>query len=155
MISKKLVGLIAIAALIAFCATTWAAPKERPADVGQSFYLTNSPTLGAFDPDLVCVDGYHMASLYELKNPSEMHYDTNPVYSLILDDSGSGAPVLNGWIRSGRDASTGQNCSVWLSEHQNSMGQVVQPTFTTTVFGTWGLSSAPCNTLHYLWCISD
>ena len=78
------------------------------ADAGtKKFYLTQSGANGS-QALTACDGGYHMASIWEILDPSNLKYDTNR--GRTLGDSGSGPPSLGagvGWIRTGEDAAVG------------------------------------------------
>ena len=75
-----------------------AAPAKSTAPT-RGYYLTT----GTFDGShalAACSAGYHMASVWEIHEPSNLRYDTNLGFN--LDDSGLGPPTgPGGWIRTG------------------------------------------------------
>jgi len=119
---------------IAFTAdTVTASPQQNETFIvpGQrSFYLTQSPKNGKY-ATTACADGYHMASLWEILDPSNLKYNTE--LGERRADSGDGPPSgLNGWIRTGyeSDASSSDpvgkvNCSAWKSNNPSDWGTVV------------------------------
>ena len=117
--------------------------------VWRSYYLTKAWSTGVFDPDTVCEDGYHMASIFELKHPTEMVYNTD--LGFIADDSGYGPSTRWGWVRSGWPSSIYQNCSVWTST--GGEGLMAHPSLSNPS----GWTSIPdlCAYTHHYWCISD
>jgi hypothetical protein len=73
-------------------------------DTRRSFYITQTTHTGS-QALTACAEGYHMASLWEIFDTSNLKYDT--VLGLTQDDSGFGPPSqIGGWIRTGRFAST-------------------------------------------------
>jgi hypothetical protein len=127
------------------------------------YYLT--PTTGWFGNSALdaCVDGYHMASLWEITEPSGLKYNT--VLGLSRDDSGQGPPrAPAAWVRTGyaNDVSDnpGQaNCDGWNSDDGSDRGSVVQLTRDwtggTADVGVWEASTLTCNVSTYVWCIQD
>jgi hypothetical protein len=65
----------------------------------RKFYLTQTRHVGN-EVLAVCAAGYHMASLWEIFDPSNLRYDTQ--LGFTLEDSGFGPPSFEGgWIRTG------------------------------------------------------
>ena len=62
-------------------------PLKR--DARRSFYLTKTTHTGA-QALAACAEGYHMASLWEILNPSNLRYDTE--LGVVVGDSGFGPP---------------------------------------------------------------
>jgi hypothetical protein len=82
-----------------------------------------------------CSNGFHMANMAEIINPSALKYDLDLGFTLA--DSGSGPPFgEEGWVRTGGPSwgpgptSGGgiANCSVWTSEASDESGTVVSLT---------------------------
>src|SRR5262249_19001642 len=117
-----------------------------------------------------CAAGYHMASIYEILNPSNLKYDIKLGWTLA--DSGEGPPTASiGWIRTGF-ASSGQtsiastpgqdNCRAWTTANPGFSGTVValsdswvgQSQLITPIvpyFGELMVCSAPIR----VWCVQD
>jgi hypothetical protein len=64
----------------------------------RKFYLTQDKFNGS-EALTACAEGYHMASLWDIFDISNLNYDTT--LGLTYDDSGSAPPSDNGWIRTG------------------------------------------------------
>lgn len=128
------------------------------------FYLTKAThqgntALSACDP------GFHMASLWEIFDPSNLQYDT--ALGATTGDSGQGPPTNNlGWTRTGFDANIGTiageaNCSAWTSNSASANGSFAGLIFNEWFFqaGTrtdpWFGSTAPCNFAKPVWCAED
>lgn len=79
------------------------APPSRSGP--RKFYLTQDGFAG--DQALsACAEGYHMASLWEIFNTSDLRYDTT--LGFTQEDSGSAPPSnRNGWVRMGSSSSVG------------------------------------------------
>jgi hypothetical protein len=95
----------------------------------RKFYLTKTFHNGA-EALSACAAGYHMASLWEIHEPSNLRYDTE--LGLTREDSGFGPPGGSaGWIPTGFDASSGAvfpgtgNCKTWTSASTPDFGTVV------------------------------
>ena len=167
-----LVGLLVLFGAIA-ALTPLAGRGQGPAKQqrgARKFYLTQgqydgSQTLSA------CADGYHMASLWEILDPSNLSYDTN--LGVTLADSGSGPPTVGpGWIRTGFLASAGitaadgsvqagtANCQAWTSASSEAHGTYVYlPPYAAitdaTVISPWVADTTKCNTDYRVWCVQD
>ena len=109
-----------------------AAPLQLPI-VPASFYLTVDKYWGD-EPLTACAPGYHMASLWEIADPSSLRYDTT--LGVTSADSGSGPPTgppqeYVGWVRTGYhslDVSTHPglaNCNAWTSSSGDHNGTAV------------------------------
>jgi hypothetical protein len=89
----------------------------------RGYYLTKSTITGS-KVLTACASGYHFASIWEILNTSDLHYNTTLGRTNV--NSGSGPPALTangtdadnpfGWIRSGgRDD---PNCINWTSSNR-------------------------------------
>lgn len=133
-------------------------------DSRKSFYLTKTTHDGS-QALTACADGYHMASLWEILDPSNMRYDTQ--LGATLQDSGFGPPVgdfSEGWIRTGGGAATSQiiglgNCNAWMSARPEDSGTVVKLDFPSNAFGVaispWFAFLNTCNVDVKVWCVQD
>jgi hypothetical protein len=128
----------------------------------RKFYLTQNFHDGAEAP-LACAQGYHMASLREIFDTSNLRYDTD--LGFTVDDAGFGPPSFTrGWIRTGIPASAGSapgggNCNAWTSAVSGDNGTTVGLDFNWNAAGTvvspWAPSSNTCNFLVKVWCVQD
>jgi hypothetical protein len=141
-------------------------PQERASadekKVTRAYYLTSTTHL----PDsalTACAPGFHMASIWEIIDPSNHNYDTTRGFT--RGDSGSGPPSGRfGWIRTGFDADgspqTGEgNCVGWstaVSDYGAIAGLPNQwPSSTGTFIGPWEVSSTKCIYDFPVWCIES
>jgi hypothetical protein len=131
---------------------------------GRHFYLTDASY--AIDQALTaCADGYHMASLWEILDVSNMTYDYDHPAAHVKDDSGNGPPSgWYGWVRTGWFASTSAtagtgNCNNWTST--DSGDSTVAVRLATDWEGapgdisTWDATSFTCNFNGPVWCVGD
>jgi hypothetical protein len=149
---------------ILFLLTVVSAEAEKQT---RSFYLTKGIFTGSHALK-ACAPGYHMASLWEIIDPSNFKYNTN--LGATTDDSGFGPPTFagSGWIRTGYvsygSSDQGRpgldNCFAWSSESSLDLG---------TIAGLWPLWSDPpsrtiepwwsaalaCSTQSQVWCVQD
>jgi hypothetical protein len=129
-----------------------------------NFYLTPSIHNGA-SATSACASGYHMASIWEILDPSEMKY--NPDLGFATDDSGYGPPTLasSAWVRTGFESNSsliahpGQpNCNAWTSASGESDGTYVylrQNWSTNPHWFVWVTSTGRCTNTLRVWCVSD
>ncbi len=142
-----------------------AAPVAAPggaSDGMRQFYLTPSGRLGGTATG-GCATGYHMASIWEIADPSNLKYNT--ALGLAMPDSGSGPPSnRNGWVRTGygNDTSTviGQaNCDGWDSSSSDHNGTVANLPQEWTAgwedLNVWSMIVLSCGGSRRVWCIED
>jgi hypothetical protein len=135
----------------------------------KSFYLTKDSFNGA-NALTACAKGYHMASLWEIFDPSNLTYNTN--LGFTHDDSGSGPPAFvnadlgSGWIRTGHSAATVPftdpgtvNCVTWKSNSPSDIGTVVwlplDWSASPTAIAPWRAGISSCDFSIQVWCVSD
>jgi hypothetical protein len=130
----------------------------------RKFYLTQDFVKGSQALN-ACAEGYHMASLWEIFDTSNLKYDTT--LGTTQDDSGSGPPTgFGGWIRTGYASSgdsliTGRdNCFAWTSDSDADRGTAANLTFAwdsqqATRIDPWDTSLHACLSLLKVWCVQD
>ena len=119
-----------------------------------------------------CSTGFHMASLWEIFDPSTRQYDTTR--GRTTADSGQGPPSDDlAWVRTGFTSSIGNptgkdaatfagraNCAVWTSNSAEEDGSFAglhanwffdEGTRTDPWFG----STAACSFEKFVWCAED
>lgn len=141
-------------------------------DKGQrKFYLTETKHNGG-QAKSACAEGYHMASIWEIHDPTNLRYNTE--LGLTNTDSGFGPPsgdftdfeelLPAGWVRTGNTSSsgtvTGVNCFAWTDSSATG-GTIVYlehrwelanpPTFVSP----WGSKVRPCNSNWHVWCVQN
>jgi hypothetical protein len=144
-------------------------PFGRPGN----YYLTKTKHNGS-QALTACAAGYHMASIWEIHDPSALRYNTALGYK--TDDSGLGPPIAPGWIRTGSASSPGDpdpnyiqpfgNCFAWTSTDASHFGKLVNlhipfvqlresvPPYFPQI-PPWESSAATCNTNNRVWCMKD
>jgi hypothetical protein len=137
-------------------------PGGQPQLGPRKFYLTQTLDNGS-QALSACAAGYHMASLWEIFDPSNLKYDTT--LGVTQADSGSGPPsketTASGWIRTvrrrrlaplqalptampGRSVLTRDwGSTAWFSNRWDSL----PPRLAT--------DAADCGTTLFVWCIQD
>jgi hypothetical protein len=167
-----LVGILIAVILCIFVSLTEksaiaATGKTSPTQSGgmRQFYLAGPGYLGGV-AKTACASGYHMASLWEIADPSNLKYNTSLGYQQT--DSGDGPPAdetyVRGWVRTGytSDSSTTAgraNCTNWGTSNPNWHGSTAalpsQWTSDLQDIGVWQLDYATCDEYLYVWCIED
>jgi hypothetical protein len=84
----------------------------------RGYYLTTTLHNGA-QATTACAAGFHMASLWEMFDTSNLKYETG--LGFTRPDSGFGPPLSLGWVRTGGNASFSTtpgfaNCNAWTSD---------------------------------------
>lgn len=137
---------------------TWSAPAPR------SYYLTANNGFTGSTADTACDAGYHMASLWEILDPSHLRYNNALGYS--RNDNGYGPPSASyGWVRTGYDSdlsglSGSANCNVWNSSSGGAYGSVVMlpqnwinPA--NQDINVWTTTFRECNQGASVWCVAN
>jgi len=134
-----------------------------PDSHSRHFYLTQNSVDGAGAPS-ACAAGFHMASLWEILDPSHLQYDTT--LGRTAADSGLGPPSHEfGWVRTGflssssNVAGTG-NCDAGTVFTPNTFGTLVSLQFDWTQQNTewpWQPGTLQCDANHNepVWCVQD
>lgn len=136
-----------------------AAPPTKSVP-GRGYYLTPVGLPGNMALN-ACVPGYHMASIYEIIDPSNLRYDTT--LGSTSADSGFGPPSAGGWIRTGfgpqsdQSQGLGVNCNAWTTNLDSDTGTYATPRGfqDPNVVHAWGLGLLACNTPAASWCVQD
>ncbi len=128
----------------------------------RQFYLSLATVDGAGAPT-ACAAGYHMASLWEIADPSNLVYNT--ALGRIKPDSGQGPPTAQpGWVRTGNDShgalpSGNANCNAWTSNLTGLKGSAVHLPLDWTAgaeaMGVWVATTEDCSYGDPVWCIED
>lgn len=127
----------------------------------RQFYLTHDTHKGAQARN-ACEPGFHMASMWEVLDPSNLTY--NPDLGQTDMDSGEGPPSdVGGWIRTGGSASGGipgyANCQGYSTSTPGQSGTTVwlDTTWDGTAadFHVWEASTWSCGNSSPVWCVED
>jgi hypothetical protein len=126
------------------------------------YYLTQDPAADATHALTACTAGYHMASLWEILDPSQLKYNRN--LGAARDDSGQGPPAFfGGLVRTGYSSNTSitpgwGNCSAWSSNDSSHYGTYAQlPSNWTAAkhVHVWQVGVTSCSTSTHVWCVED
>ena len=135
-----------------------------PKSSGRHFYLTSLgyPTNAALT---ACASGYHMASLWEILDVSNLTYDYAHPAAYTQDDSGYGPPsgwfgrVRTGMSTSGSSIAGTGNCLNWTSISGSDFGATVRLSSAWETapgeISTWDAASYACNIPFPVWCVGN
>jgi hypothetical protein len=128
------------------------------------FYLTNS-SYSTIQTLNACASGYHMASLWEILDVSNLIYDMDHPAAHTKADSGYGPPSgWYGWVRTGgassNSSTTGTgNCLNWSSTASDVYGVAIRLAFEWEAapgdISTWDATSFACSFYGPVWCVKD
>ena len=139
------------------------APRAVSSTTMRQFYLTPDAAYTGATALTACDPGYHMASLWEILDPSSLKYNTDKGYT--DDDSGQGAPLgPAGWIRTGGSSTSSStagyaSCHAWTRGDSGDHGSVVWLSGPWTGdpidIHVWDAGVATCDAAYWVWCVED
>jgi hypothetical protein len=128
---------------------------------GRKFYLSMDPVTGSQAP-FACNQKFHMASIWEILDVSNLQYDTKN--GIVLDDSGSGPPTtVPGWIRTGFANNISSNtpgvanCNAYTTDNGNGT-RIFLPAdlnSASNVSSPWKANIASCGNQVPVWCVQN
>jgi hypothetical protein len=127
------------------------------AQVQRQYYLTKT-TVPASQAAGSCATGYHMASIFEIEETSNVRYQTN--LGQTSGDSGSGPPLgFPFWARTGLPG-LNQSCNAWTTDDPNDQGFTFILAFPSNAagrqqFGHWVADLISCSSKARVACIQD
>ena len=131
---------------------------------GRQYYLTPSGSYDGSEATTACTEGYHMASLWELLDVSNLIYNTTLGFQHSSGDQGDGPPAhADGWVRTGTFASTSggagyANCNGYTSGVEAHQGTVawLPPDWESpaSTIGPWRVGAESCDPAR-VWCVED
>lgn len=136
-----------------------------PMRTGRHVYLTAAANIPPPSAPAACASGYHMASLWEIMDLSNLTYDYDHPSAATRDDSGHGPPsYLGGWVRTGYDnsasntAGTG-NCNNWTVTNITDYGTAAHLSHEWATVsgqtGLWEVAAYSCALTGRVWCVRD
>jgi hypothetical protein len=179
-LKKSLLGLLGLLALVGALATLMPLVSRgqgnnpiveqlRP----RRFYLTQIKHSGG-QALSACAAGYHMASLWEIFDTSNLRYNTE--LGFTQEDSGFGPPNVFtpgppqvdrpfGWVRTGGRSASGSapglaNCNAWTSADGDLTGTVIflsdsWDSGDVTIISPWRSFTSACDSTFRVWCVQD
>jgi hypothetical protein len=142
-----------------------ASAQPASAAAGQrTFYVTKDGYTGS-EALSACAKGYHMASIFEILNVSNLRYIKDKGFGFISQDSGEGPPAeVAGWVRTGGSksgagsAGTG-NCEAWTSDSTGDVGTAAglpsQWEAPAVAISPWIAVPINCSSPTQVWCVQD
>ena len=140
------------------------------AAASKSYYLSSASAQGS-GAMAACAAGYHMASLWEIADPSSLQYADDEPAAATCADGGAGPPAfIWAWVRTGANTEASPQpgyvqCQLWTSNSDADLGTAVtlppywpDPTIGgfTLVSGTpWIARAMPCDHTLKVWCVED
>lgn len=125
------------------------------------YYQTNVTHDGA-EANTACAPGYHMASLWEILDPSALKYNIS--LGEHWADSGQGPPSgYIGWVRTGWSSSSSGtsgmgNCNNWSSNNGSDYGTGISLSHSwaapQTIYA-WDVTTMTCSAETGVWCVED
>lgn len=174
---RSMTAIVFIAALVGSIATLMPLMSRGQGHTPfgpRRFYLTENSFTGS-QALTACAAGYHMSSMWEIVDPSNLKYDTS--LGATTADSGFGPPTLvvvnadlifnRGWVRTGARSSSLsagdpglRNCDAYTSDAENAVGTVAwlpRDWATTLLHPTapFDVEVAVCSTPQQVWCVQD
>jgi hypothetical protein len=134
------------------------------------YYQTEASTdgAGAFG---ACETGFHMASLFEILDPSNLQYAFDMPEARTQGDSGNGPPRSTGWVRTGGHPGNTPgvpgvaNCEAYTSNSENHDGTIIRLVDDWSdplgaggylIPGSaWIAYAWDCGTNWRVWCVED
>ena len=127
------------------------------------YYLTKNTYNGA-NASNACTTGYHMASMWEIIDTSNLKY--NPILGFTTVDSGQGPPnVAGAYVHTGYFSSAGSgdstgsaNCNAWTSESMWDWGTYVSLSYqwnNPETISIWKAYRGSCINSLRVWCVAD
>ena len=166
-----LVGVLVLVGVLAAVMPLIGRGQGQPPFAPRKFYLTPQAIYSGSEAPSACAAGYHMASLWEIFDTSNLRYDTQ--LGLTLEDSGSGPPtgiesdnLGFGWIRTGgrltsSTAAGEANCFGYSTSSGNGtvvgLGNfwVISSPIPANVISPWSSFTQACNQMRRVWCVQD
>jgi hypothetical protein len=128
----------------------------------RTFYLTSGKSFNGGQASTGCAAGFHLASQWEIVDPSNLRYDTT--LGFTQGDSGEGPPGtdstnvnvgdVDGWARDGLAASNG-NCLAYTSSASGVSGFVIHLDVSTRSWSTAPSTASSCSIPRRVWCVED
>jgi hypothetical protein len=123
----------------------------------RQYYLTQNDTYDGISADQACATGYHMASIFEILDPSNLQYNTSLGYT--QGDSGAGPPhEVDGWIRSGDQNDLDLNCAGWTTAGAGAYGPIATLSYDLVAGAEspWTVTTGRiCSETRRVWCMQN
>ena len=169
-LSMRSVALVALLGLVVVTPLGSRAQEKRcDCDSRKQYYLSTERVTGA-EVGRVCNRGFHMASLWEILDTSNLKYASQ--LGLQILDQGSGPPSgIWGWVRTGWTTTAGSlsgsdvpgmaHCFLWTSNSDSYSGTIVRlnndwtKNFRSRSIEPWQADAESCDNKEHVWCAED
>jgi len=154
--------LLSIASMLIQSVRAQTPTSTTTIDARRSFYLTKASFKGG-GALTACTTGYHMASIWEIKETTFLKYHNRLGRNSGDSNLGGGPPGLGldekaiGWVRLGTKGVN--NCRNWTSSNQDQKGSWAALTLSGDNQPVWYINSnISCNGAPLsvgVWCVQD
>ena len=168
MVLVTLVGMVGVSRTGIAVSTLQAAVNDGAPAKAKVYYLTVNSFSGG-DAITACDSGFHMASLSEIQDPSNLQYATRgtAAYDALVDGEGFEPPSDHmGWVRTGFFPITGdpdysdfsvssfdQHSGTTLSLHTQIWGDPYMDPYPTDTETGWHVNQIAYNRAQQVWCV--
>ena len=162
LLASAVIGYFTLNQQSAFASDNQANQESVSSTSLRQYYLTPDHTYDGSEALTACAAGYHMASLWELMDVSNLEYDT--LNGESRSDSGQGPPAIDvGWVRTGYNSNNSNtwgnaNCNSWKTIEGFGTLAGLQTDWTdssTQDIHIWDIAGGDCNVGAKVWCIED
>ncbi len=118
------------------------------------YFLTEGDPVDGGNAAAECPAGFHVASVWELINPSSLHYDSIRGYRVSPNIGSGPQTLLEGWAFVG----DGATCLGYDDPGVGAAGSIIvlSDDHASQDLGPWDVSTAACDsTFARVWCIED
>jgi hypothetical protein len=168
--STRLIELILLVGLCCgLMSTTGGAQEKECCDPRKQYYLSTDNVMGG-EVGRVCRPGFHMASLWEIFDTSNLRYSQD--LGLRILDQGAGPPAgIWGWVRTGWTTTAGStegsdkpgqaHCFLWSNSTDDYDGTRVRlsnewgKAYRSSKIAPWEADAERCNSRQHVWCVED
>jgi hypothetical protein len=145
--------VLGLLALVVLCALPHP-PADAAAAGMRKFYLTKAQFKGN-QALTACAKGYHLASIWEVSEPSNLVYNTKLGFRNAAYQPGpptyTGQPETTGWLDTSLPPDDNYNCQGWTVDS----GSVGMTYWLTGPPGIWSWQQIDCGELRPAWCVSN
>ena len=142
---------------------------------GSARVITMNGTVPGSASLTACPTDYHMASIWEIREPSALRYEPTG-YLFPNIDHGDGPPgAIGAWVRTGTGRNTNggfpnpPNCNMWTSAASDHFGALASltavwnpepsglgiPAAYSVPAAVWVIKEEACDQPHPVWCVKD
>jgi hypothetical protein len=151
--------------LVTLATMTFVFTEPVGAAAGRKFYVTKNSISDGSHALQACAPGFHMASIWEILEVSNLRYDR--ALGFTTADSGFGPPSgVFGWVRTGWTPDVAStpgigNCDAWRSNNPAHHGTLIElPNDWENIslgieIGSWHAGPSTCDFETRVWCVQN